>query len=487
MLNHTSADIGINLALMANDRKIELTPMAGSLMDALSQSIKHRTDLTVGAYLESLPFAITCASTGGRSDTDPNNYNASTHDTLMDSFQVELAQVVAQQVVYARSVVHTKIKHLEDAVRGAFSQYGIKEAEDFFVVNFHKLHDLFKTDLIDQEVQTDGGWPLTSDVMNFGDIFTPEFDVVGYFATGDDEIDRLIKDWVNSVGKDVILSYLAPKSANFETGLYGPAALDYYMANFLLYRQLTIKQDLNVGLGTVQLLASSTANREYHAGQLSMHLVNYESRVRQGQLLSPDSQTKFSYMSKTKLNITVYEESFAQLTDEDSALEKIFGAIARNGVVDVSVEMIKQEGEQMLRHWKTVRGLYTSYLVSNRSQMLKSLLRVMLEASIDLDCGEEKDSPLFDPAYRAKSMDLAYEYIDTLQSSDADDLYKVCMELMGRIIYRFSNAYFFIREMYEILKQDDDIEPQEASHAAMVRYITDFLLEQVSVNKRTAV
>lgn len=487
MLNHTSAKVGVNLALIANDRKIDLTPKAGSLLDALCKSQKSVSDLIPQSTVQDLPFYLVDTARNNAPPSVSGAYVCSPHDTLMDNYQVELAQIIAQHVTFARSVVHTKIKHLEDAVRNSFSQYPIKEAEDFFVVDFYKLHDLFKTSMVEAEVAVNGPMTLHSDIVNFGDIFTPEFDVVGYFATGDEELDQLIKDWVNSVGKDTILSYLAPKSASFETSLYGPNALNYYMANFLLYRQLTIKQDLNVGLSTVQLLASSTANREYHAGQLSLHLNNYKSMVRQGVLLAPDSQTKFSYMSSTKFHITVYEESFAKLADVDSAIEKIFGYIARNGGVDLTVETVVAEGEQLGRHWKSVRGLYTSYLVSSRSQMLKSSLKLMLETSIKQDCGEEQDSPVFDPAYHAKSMDMAFAYIETLEASDAEDLYKVCMEVMGRIIYRFSNAYFFIREMYEILKLDDDIEPADASHAALVRYTTDFLIEQADVQKRATV
>jgi len=111
----------------------------------------------------------------------------------------------------------------------------------------------------------------------------------------------------------------------------------------------------------------------------------------------------------------------------------------------------------------------------------------MLASSIDLDCEEDKDSPLFDETYRTQSMQMACDYIDCLQASDADDLYKVCMEVMGRIIYRFSNAYFFIREMYEILQHDDEISAQDATHAASVRYITDFLLEQIDCGQRVGV
>jgi hypothetical protein len=489
MFNPTSALIGVNLALIAHDRKLDLTPKAGSLIDALSQGVKHTFDLYPGAGVESLAGCLqdSAAGTTTYNQGQSTGYSASGHDTLMDNYIVELAQIVGHQVNFARQVVYTKIKHLEDAVRGAFQQYPIKEAEDFFTVSFYQQPDLFKSYLVQDEVKTTAGQVSSPEIVNFGEVLTQEFDVSSYFVTGDEEIDRLIQDWIAKTGKDTILSYLSPKSANFETSLFGPAAMDFYMANFLLFRQLAIKQDLSVGLSAIQMSTVTATNRDYYAGQLAFHLVNHAAFIRQGRLLTMDSQTKFSYLSSTKFSITIYEESFAELKDESDALEKIFGSIARYGANDLSVETVKTQGADFLYHWKNVRSLYTAYLVSSRSQLLKSSLKLMLASSIDLDCEEDKDSPLFDEAYRTQSVQMACDYIDCLQASDADDLYKVCMEVMGRIIYRFSNAYFFIREMYEILQHDDEISAQDATHAASVRYITDFLLEQIDCGQRVGV
>ena len=492
MLNNTSAQIGVNLAVIANDRKMDFTPKAGTLLEALCKPVKQLTDLSAcgvsGSEVDDLKHVLVNASSGERA-TAPhgsNTYNATEHDTLMDSYIVELGHVVGQHVTFARQVVHTKINYLVDAVQTAFAQYPIKEAEDIFDVRFYKQHDLFKSFLIEDEVSRNGPRaPSVADIVNFGDTFNADFDVVGYFATGDSDIDQLIKDWIASVGKDTILSYLAPKSAGFETSLFGPDALNFYMANFLLFRQLAIKQDLNTGLSSLKLMTSSGVNRDYHAGQLALQLGMYDGAVKQGVLLTPDSQTRFSYLSSTKFIITIYEESFAKLEGVDSVMEKIFGAVSRYGAASLSVELINSQGADFLNQWKVVRGLYTSYLVSSRSQLLKSSLKLMLPVTMALDCGEEKDSPVFNEDYLQKSMVLAAEYIDTLQSSDAQDLYKVCMEVIGRIIYRFTNAYFFIREMYEILEQDADIDPQEAAHAASVRYITDFLLEQIDITKKS--
>lgn len=485
MFNQISTSVGVNLALILNDRKLDLTPVAGSLMDALCQSTKNCVSVyPMPVQTQFLPEAIRSAVSGAVSDTASKGQNAycpSSHDTVMDNYIVELAQTVGNHVNFARQVVHTKIKALEDNVQAAFSKFPIKEAEDFFVVNFYKLHDLFKSDLIEDEVMKGGNFPRTNEVMNFGDIFGQDFDPVAYFATGDNLIDQLIANWVASVGRDTVISYLSPKSADYELSLFGTSALDFYMANFLFYRQLTIKQNFTAGMGLSQLLTASSTNRDYHAGQLSLQITTYNQMVKQGRLLSSDSQVNFSYLTGSQCHITILEESYEKLKDVHSPLELIFGAIAKNRRVDPTVDSVIADSEMLLNQWKTVRALYTAHLVNSRTQLLKSSLRLTLEATARMDCGEEKDSPIFNDEYFHEVIKLAFERIDQLQASDAQDLYKLCIELMAGIIYRFSNAYFFIREMYEIMTQDDDISAQDASHAAVVRYVTDFLMEQVNV------
>lgn len=491
MLNLSTTQIGTNLALILHDRKIDLTPKAATLVEALSKPVKNRIDtLGNGWTTEALPHILVESSQGDRSvvQGSPNSvYNPTEHDTLMDNYIVELSQIIGQHVNFARQVVHTKVKHLQDATEAAFSRFQIKEAEDFFVVHYYEHPELFKSDFIAQEVLSVKTPPKSAMIVNFGDALSGEFDLSAYFVTGDEVTDELIQKWISKTGKDKLMSYLTPKSAGYELTLFGPNAIDFYMTNFLLYRQLAIKQDISVGMSERQLITAASTNRDYYAGQLANQLENYERAVNQGVLLTPDSETKFSYLSGRKFEITIYEDAFKALVDEDRAMEKIYGAIASTGSTSLTVEMVKGQGPTLLAKWNSVRSLYSAYLVSSRSNLLKSSLKLALDSAIDLECGEGEDCPIKDTTYRAQSVELALAYIDTLQSSDADDLYKVCMEVMARIVYRFSNAYFFIREMYEILEHDDDIDPRDAAHAACVSYITDFLLEQVDIGKTQAV
>lgn len=485
MLNPISAQLGTSLAVIAHDRKLDLTPKAGTLLAELSLMTKNGMAYAPVSDRESvhdLPWRIKSSCEGSTvQEQSINRYACSPHDALMDNSIADLAQLMGGYVSYARTVVNPKINHLVEGVSTALSRYEIKEAEDFFEVSYYKLPDIFSSALIEDEVLPLTGRNKTADLVNFGEALQGEFDPSTYFMTGEEQLDTLIREWVAQVGKETVLSYLMPKSSQFELTLFGPAALNFYLTNYLFYRQLHLKQDIALNMSAVKILSVTAANRDYHASQLGNQLGMYRSAIKAGMLLSVDTHVVFSYMSATKYPITIYDESFEKLSNVSDAMEKIFGAIANGVVSDLTVDMVTSQGEEFHRNWKTVRGLYISYLTGNRASLLRNSLRLTLQSSIDLELEEDRESPLFDKAYTDKSLEMAHAYIDTLEASDADDVYKVCMEVMARYIYRFSNAYFFLREMYEILKSDSDIEPAAAAHAASVRYITDFLMEQLDV------
>lgn len=487
MINTVCAQLGVNLALIAHDHKLDLTPKTGSLLDELSRATNNAMGvlpISSERTIKGLVGDIHSACSGVSVHEDGRNqYACSSHDALMDNTIVDLAQLMGGYVSYARSVVNPKVNHLVEAVRAALQSTQIKEAEDFFEVSFYTLPQIFESDWVEDEVFKREHGTTSPEVINFGEALQGDFDLNSYFVTGEDTIDQQIGQWASSVGKDTLMSYLCPKSSQFELTLFGEAAINYHFCNFLFYRQLHLKQDIALPMSKVSMISTTAANRDYHARQLNHHLNQYHAGIKGGQLLSVDTHVTFSYLSGQRYPITIYENSFNQLSDVPEAMEKIFGAIANGQSRDLTVQTLKAQADEFQRGWKVVRGLYTSYLTSGRTSLLKSALKLSLHESIHLEVEEDRNSPLFDEAYTKESTDMAMAYIDTLQASDTQDLYKVCLEVMGRYIYRFSNAYFFLREMYEILEADGDLEPSDAAHAACVRYLTDFLLEQVDVSK----
>ena len=196
MINTVCAQLGVNLALIAHDHKLDLTPKTGSLLDELSRATNNAmgvSPISPERTIKGLVIDIhaTCSGVSVHED-GRNQYACSSHDALMDNTIVDLAQLMGGYVSYARSVVNPKVNHLVEAVRAALQSTQIKEAEDFFEVSFYTLPQIFESDWVEDEVFKREHGTTSPEVINFGETLQGEFDLSSYLVLGDDTIDQQI-------------------------------------------------------------------------------------------------------------------------------------------------------------------------------------------------------------------------------------------------------------------------------------------------------
>ena len=118
---------------------------------------------------------------------------------------------------------------------------------------------------------------------------------------------------------------------------------------------------------------------------------------------------------------------------------------------------------------------------NSKLDIFKQIACGCFDSSVTELTEEEKEVSNNSQHFNEETKELAYKYIDGLQLSEIDDLDKIALCLVGQIRFRFSNAYFILNEMLEILKMSEDITPMEAALYASVKYVTDFLIQQCDI------
>lgn len=484
MLTKTSTQIGVNLALMLKHHGKDVTPVKGSLIDELSKASYIPVAVSDTGLSESdlsVSIADTCQGTYEGSERN-KTYCPSSHDTLMDNYIETLSNLVAQQVVFSRSVVYPKIQALAELVTQTLATCAVKQPEDFFNVIMYTLPELLNQGLIEDEVMSFTASSASNTPINFKEDIYNGFDLVDYIKTGDDDFDRAVKAWYMSSDENKLFGYVFSNKPAIEAALSVNNFIDYSLINFLFYRSLSLRKDMQTGLSTVELTVRSTNNRDYHARSLKAGKESYAQQVRQGVILSSDSETSFSYLGETSVSITVYQESMAQAAAHGATIEQVFGFISQFSSTSLSVEMLKAEGNNYLRTWERVRGLYLTYINSQRDMLFKMALRRHFGDMLSKERGEE-DQAFFNanPGYEAKSLELANVYIDKLNSDCLDKTQQVYIDLIARIAYRDSAASIIIPEMTRLMGKDQDVDPAHAALISTVKYVTSYLLDQVSL------
>jgi hypothetical protein len=254
------------------------------------------------------------------------------------------------------------------------------------------------------------------------------------------------------------------------------------MVNYLFYRNLVHKTDLDLGYSLATLLSKASGNRDYFGNKLAVLLEQYQKDVRNGRLLTSTSAMNFSYFNDKPLELVVYEESFEKLAEEGGGIEVLFGYVSGgDGGVDITSDKLAQDKDKYLSKWNNTRSLYLISLNANRLNVFKQIVREKFEQSLKrqtLD-DDEKEFLSQHGHFLEETLKMGCAYIDKLEISEIDDLDRITLDLVAKIRYRFTNAYFILKEMSEILKMNDKIEPMEAALYATVKLVTDYLLEQL--------
>lgn len=485
MLSNSSVVIGTNLAEICVDRNIRLVPKQLTLLNELNNAVNNNMFSSVDRR-DFIEPSILMAASGVENETrGVKAYVQSSHDTFMDSNIEDLSKLVANYIGFARNVVNKEVNLLKEALEGGLTNYKYKEPEEFFNVTYFKLHDVFNSYLVSNEVGSykDSTRKYFFETMSLSKVTDPEFDLAKYLLTGDEEQDAIIQGWFAVLGKDRALQFITDSVPEYS--LSTDALLDYALVNYIFYRNLVERSDLDLGLTAIQLRTKATSNRDYFGNKLGIALELYRKDIRVGKLLSSNSETQFSYFNANPLNITVYEESFAKLAEGGANIEVIFGFIATSATNDVTVDELLAEKENYLQKWTNTRSLYLISLNNSRLSIFKQILREVFEGSLNkAEVSEDEQGFLNEnPHFLDETKALGNAYIDQLHVSDIDDLDTISLELVAKIRYRFTNAYFILKEMQENLAMSDTMEPLEAALYATVKYITDFLIEQVDVVK----
>lgn len=484
MLSNSSVVIGTNLAEICVDRGLRLVPKQLTLLNELTNAVNNNMFSTVDRQDFIAPSILMAASGVENEARGVKQYQQSSHDTIMDGSIVELTGLVTNYTAFARNVVNKEVTLMKDGLEVGLANYKYKEPEDFFNVTYFKLHDVYNSHLVDSEVVSykDSSRKYFFETMSLSKVTDPDFDLAKYLLTGDEEQDGIIQGWFAALGKERALQYITDVIPEYSMST--DALLDYALVNYLFYRNLVEKNDLDLGLTVVQLRSKATANRDYFGSKLSIALDMYRRDIRNGRLLSSSSETQFSYFNASPLSITVYEESFARLAEGGANIEVLFGFIATSATNDITVDELLKEKDHYAQKWTNTRSLYLITLNNNRLSIFKQILREVFEGSLTKVTNEDEQGYLNEqPKFLDETKQLGNAFIDDLHISDIDDLDHISLELVARIRYRFTNAHFILKEMKENMALSDTMTPLEAALYATVKYIADYLIEQMDVVK----
>lgn len=484
MLSPKVVEVATNLAEAFVRNNTKLVAKQGTLLAELNNSIKNATFGDIGSK-EYLKEIILSSSKGTfKEHNKEKSYMASTHDAIMDNYIRDLIELVSNHVGFTRSVVNKEVKAFKEALEKALTDYKFRDPEDFFNVIYYKLPNVLRSDIITSEIEIykDKENQPYYERLNLERLRQDsEFNLKAYLLIGDNEVDSEISNFLAYLTENKLQHFIFDDVKEFE--LSTPELIHYSFVNYLFYRNLAEKTDLNIGLSEVQLRIKASHNRDYFGKLLSYALTKYYKDIRNGVLLTSDSELDFSYYNNDPVTITIYEESFEKLAEEGGSIEVLFGFITSTPKHDVTVSELLKDQERYINNWNNVRNLYFIYINNRKLDTFKLVLSMVFNDSLNRLTDAEKEVMASNSAYLEETKQKFNDYLENLTLEAIEDLEKICLDIVAGIRFRFSSSYYILNEMKSILSLSDDIKVEEAALYATIHYLTDFFIEQVEVVK----
>jgi len=488
MLSKFSAEIGVNVSEVLVDKGIKLVPIQGSLLSEIVNASKASLFRPAAfSNINYLPETITTASRGRDVVTKgEKKYEHSTHDTFIENYTKDLSVLVSNHISFSRNVVNKEVTYFKDKVTEALESYKFQQPESIFDITYFKLDELFDSGWLVDELSTykNARKETFFKALDFSNLLRDnenmEAFISEYILIGNKEEDDSIRRWVTSFGAIKCVNNIANKVNEYE--LSPCDSIHYSFFNWLFYRNLAIKSDLDVGLSSTELRSIAATNRDYFATKLLFSLEVYAKETRNGTVFCGNQFDKFSVYTDKTIPLCLYEESVAKLGEKNLNLDVIFGYM-NSVTVDryVTVDYLEKNAEDCLTKWKNARTLFLIRKNAEKLTVFKQILRTVFEEQLNnIENEEEKEYVTGNSNHLPKVREEGNKYIDDLCNEDVFDLDCIALELVAKIRFSYSCGYTILKEMTKLLEQDDKLTPTEAATYSVINYVTDFLLDQVN-------
>jgi len=411
------------------------------------------------------------------------SYAMSSHDAIMEDYTNKLSTLVTGHIKYAKTVVNVAVKELHESIISALDNYKEKQPEDFFNVHYYKLPSVFRSPLIDTELsQYKEITNNVKDVFNTNTL-TEGFDVSTYLLTDNVDYDTYIKSWLDEIGPSVILNYIVNEQQEYAMDI--PTLLNYNLANYLFYRNLSIRTDLNLNNTMLQLRVKAANNRNIHAANLYQTVEQYEKTIRNKQLLTTNSATNVSIIIGNTKNydLYVYEESFNELAESGCGIEALFGFIAKTNNYDITTTKLIDGKDYYTNIWLNVRSAYAVTISNTKLITFKTIINNLFFSQLDAAGEEEKEVINSMSDYNTIVKGMYDAYIKTIDLDTADNIDELCLYLVANVRFYYSNAYYILSNMNKLLKINDKMTPEEAGLYSIIEYLVDFFIKQINIVK----
>lgn len=497
MLNMKSLNLAESIVSGVLSRDAIVTPVDGSLLSLLSsKSVPPLVDnLSLMNMDRDTYFSNIIATTNSLSPLDEGS---TSHDRIFIDAVSKIGASVSNHMAFTQSTVVPIVQQFFETVESR-----MKNAATVSSLNGLEVVSLKIPALLNELEATSDALDVTG--LNLKDpeyvpLYTNLTIVPEFFNTGDSEHDELIEEWMtekspeffNDVCNLLTTTMSAPlvatangvanqqASSFFSILGYEPyKKLDYGIALYFITKYLKDRPELvnvNQRSGGAWFSKNINAVHEFSRGLMKNSKLAFERIYRTKELVLAKQDNKDE--NKIFVDDRVYQEWLSS----GGSVEALLGILVGDSKARMRfIHDINEKIPELIKSYDRFRKVADASWKANSFVRFKEILSLTFNDLMQGLSDSEKEYIKANPAFIPTANSRFEGFLASVRPSDMDELGKVCMKLVCRVRFSYTDSEDILSYMDDVSKADPTIKPDEASSLAAINQITKFVVSQLKL------
>lgn len=484
MIDKNSALYSVPLAVAVANKGMVVSPVPGT---PLSELVKTTNDMMM-ASPQCSPDSTSSPENQLNSfvcDLEyltTNKATASVHDDLLDGFIADISKAVTSHISFAKNVVRpVVIEMAETTIKAMGETVSPTAGFNIEVVDLPKpmQNSGFETSIkkydekpfIAPERELRLGEMAPQNLLELMKIGSKEYDerVSEWFAS---KGDLFFMDIWNNLFRDFKVSKPSVVFNFMECFTKGECVIDCALAVHLMTRKLYDEIPENTGMSLSEFRNLMAQYREASGVKLNQEYLRYANVLKNKTLV-------VSYNADGKgccVNGAVYRDWL-----KDGASNEILLGLIVSGTMIYTQSLIDDVKEKAIKDWNNF-SLFSLTAEKNKSfNKFKDVLALSFASTLNHITEEEKVIIATNSGYFDKVNQVLSEEIAKLTSKDMTDIYGVCMSLVCKSRYYYTDAEKILNGINEAVRVNPNIDIREAALLSSIEYVVDYISDQMKL------
>lgn len=310
-----------------------------------------------------------------------------------------------------------------------------------------------------------------------------EEDLIPMIMTGDKDLDKSTMEWLTNKPEGFLVNIWNNFFVQSEKYIFDNlrnedvfSKADITLVIYLLSLNLFNNPDSSLKNISLTNYESNIADIRNFAGSVLSNSVNMIEISNNSNTLVIENNY---YKKCIKVNGYIYRKWLSEGGDNTILLGLL---ISKDNIKNLN--LIMEASDKLKNQWNQYCSLYKI----NENDKLLDKFKTYLTNNFQFSLANKID---IETEYISKNgscvetmLKLSKEVIDGIKLPDINDPYKISLDLIGKCRFFYTSSYEILHEINEAGLVNPDLQPRDAATIAVINYILDFFIEQMSVTKQ---